>query len=91
LKKALIIGVSGQYGTYLADLLLRKGYEVYGTSRDNEVSSFSVSIALHAQDTHLSRNFEWRDVALIFNVVNADKPLFVGTSWLPVEVDTRGA
>jgi len=39
-KKALIIGISGQDGTYLADLLLRKGYEVHGTSRDHEVASF---------------------------------------------------
>lgn len=40
MKKALIIGVSGQDGAYLADLLLRQGYEVHGTSRDHEVSSF---------------------------------------------------
>jgi GDPmannose 4,6-dehydratase len=40
MKKALIIGVSGQDGSYLAELLLRKGYEVHGTSRDHEVSSF---------------------------------------------------
>lgn len=40
-QKALIIGVSGQDGTYLADLLLKKGYEVHGTSRDHEASSFS--------------------------------------------------
>jgi GDPmannose 4,6-dehydratase len=40
MKKALIIGVSGQDGAYLADLLLKKGYEVYGTSRDHEVGSF---------------------------------------------------
>jgi len=39
-KKALIIGVSGQDGAYLAELLLRKGYEVHGTSRDHEVGSF---------------------------------------------------
>jgi lipopolysaccharide transport system ATP-binding protein len=52
--------------------------------------TYSVSVALHTQDTHLARNFEWRDVALIFNVINVDKPLFVGTSWLPVEVATRG-
>jgi len=51
--------------------------------------TYSISIALHTQDTHLMRNFEWRDVALIFNVVNADKPVFVGMSWLPVEVDTQ--
>lgn len=40
-KKALIIGVSGQDGAYLAKFLLEKGYEVTGTSRDHEVSSFS--------------------------------------------------
>ena len=40
MKKALIIGISGQDGAYLAELLLGKGYEVHGTSRDHEVSSF---------------------------------------------------
>jgi len=39
--KALIIGVSGQDGAYLAKLLLEKGYEVHGTSRDHEVGNFS--------------------------------------------------
>jgi GDPmannose 4,6-dehydratase len=32
--KALICGISGQDGSYLAELLLRHGYEVFGTSRD---------------------------------------------------------
>jgi len=32
-KRALVIGVSSQDGSYLADLLLEKGYEVYGTIR----------------------------------------------------------
>jgi GDPmannose 4,6-dehydratase len=40
MKKALIFGVSGQDGAYLAKLLLNKGYTVYGTSRDAQVSSF---------------------------------------------------
>ena len=40
MKKALIIGVSGQDGAYLAELLLKKGYEVHGTSRDHEVGTF---------------------------------------------------
>ncbi|VAW85389.1 GDP-mannose 4,6-dehydratase [hydrothermal vent metagenome] len=39
-KRALICGVSGQDGAYLAQLLLRKGYEVFGTSRDAQMSSF---------------------------------------------------
>jgi GDPmannose 4,6-dehydratase len=41
MKKALIIGISGQDGSYLAKLLLQKGYEVHGTSRDADLSSFS--------------------------------------------------
>jgi GDPmannose 4,6-dehydratase len=45
-KKALICGVSGQDGAYLAELLLRKGYTVCGTSRDAQVSSFSNLIHL---------------------------------------------
>lgn len=39
-RRALICGVSGQDGAYLARLLLSKGYEVFGTSRDAQVSSF---------------------------------------------------
>ena len=40
-KTALIVGISGQDGTYLADFLLKKGYSVHGTSRDAYLSSFS--------------------------------------------------
>lgn len=39
-KRALICGVSGQDGAYLARLLLRKEYDVYGTSRDAQVMPF---------------------------------------------------
>ncbi len=40
MPKALIFGVSGQDGAYLAQLLLERGYEVVGTSRDAQISSF---------------------------------------------------
>jgi GDPmannose 4,6-dehydratase len=40
MKRALICGISGQDGTYLAQLLLSKGYVVYGSSRDAQISSF---------------------------------------------------
>lgn len=39
-KTALICGISGQDGTYLARHLLEKDYRVYGTSRDAQVASF---------------------------------------------------
>ena len=40
MKKALICGISGQDGAWLSKLLLGKGYSVFGTSRDAQVSSF---------------------------------------------------
>lgn len=41
MKRAMICGVSGQDGAYLANLLLAKGYEVHGTSRDAQMASFA--------------------------------------------------
>ncbi len=41
MKRALIFGISGQDGAYLAQLLLAKGYQVIGASRDAELSSFT--------------------------------------------------
>jgi GDPmannose 4,6-dehydratase len=39
--RALICGINGQDGSYLAKLLLSKGYEVLGTSRDAQTSTFN--------------------------------------------------
>ncbi|WP_264785709.1 GDP-mannose 4,6-dehydratase [Aquiluna sp. KACHI24] len=51
LKKALIIGITGQDGSYLAELLLEKGYEVHGLIR--RASSFNTSRINHLyQDRH---------------------------------------
>ncbi|MGB7443310.1 MAG: GDP-mannose 4,6-dehydratase [Coleofasciculaceae cyanobacterium] len=50
MKKALICGVSGQDGAYLAQLLLNKGYQVCGTSRDAEMSSFQNLLRLGIKD-----------------------------------------
>ncbi|UTW00185.1 GDP-mannose 4,6-dehydratase [Marinomonas rhizomae] len=49
-KTALICGVSGQDGAYLAKLLLSKGYEVWGSSRDAQGASFSNLTALGIKD-----------------------------------------
>jgi GDPmannose 4,6-dehydratase len=37
-KRALITGINGQDGSYLAEFLLEKGYEVFGTVKRNSVS-----------------------------------------------------
>ena len=49
---------------------------------------YSISVALHTFDDHLDKNYEWRDLALTFNVSNMDKHTFMGTSWLPARVDS---
>ncbi|MHC5173701.1 MAG: GDP-mannose 4,6-dehydratase, partial [Planctomycetota bacterium] len=52
MKKALITGITGQDGSYLAELLLEKGYEVYGIIRRS--STFGTERIDHLyQDPHL--------------------------------------
>ena len=51
------------------------------------VGSYSISVAAHAHDTHIAANYEWKDQALVFNVANASKEKFVGSSWLAQEVE----
>ncbi|MHB9073540.1 MAG: GDP-mannose 4,6-dehydratase [Desulfobaccales bacterium] len=50
MKKALICGISGQDGAYLAQLLLTKGYQVVGSSRDAQISSFGNLVRLKIRD-----------------------------------------
>lgn len=51
--------------------------------------SYSVAIALHTADTHVNNNFEWRDRAIVFNVINLDKDKFVGVAWLPTTLESH--
>jgi lipopolysaccharide transport system ATP-binding protein len=48
--------------------------------------TYSIATALHDSETHLSRNYEWRDLALVFKVVNTAVPRFVGTTFLPTSI-----
>ncbi len=56
-KKALIFGITGQDGSYLAEFLLKKGYQVHGVKRRS--SSFNTGRIDHLyQDPHVNnRNF----------------------------------
>jgi lipopolysaccharide transport system ATP-binding protein len=45
------------------------------------VGSYSVQTALVDRDTHLTANYEWRDMALVFSVINIDKTHFAGCLW----------
>ncbi len=44
--------------------------------------SYSVTAALSSSDTHLVDNFEWVDNLLVFDVINVNQPLFIGSTWL---------
>ena len=77
-KKALITGVTGQDGSYLAEFLLSKGYIVHGIKRKS--SSFNTQRVDHIYiDSHFSTNFylhygDLTDSNSIFNIVNQVKP-----------------
>ena len=71
---------------------LKKGEEYdFGFEFDANlgVGSFSVTIALHDSDNHLQKNYEWRDNAIIFNVVNFSKPDFVGLAYLEPSLEIK--
>jgi GDPmannose 4,6-dehydratase len=50
MRRALITGISGQDGAYLAKHLLGLGYEVWGTSRDAQIASFKNLVRLNIRD-----------------------------------------
>lgn len=45
------------------------------------IGSYSMQTALHAKESAAGSNYEWRDLALVFNILNLDKNFFVGSSW----------
>lgn len=50
--------------------------------------TYSIATSLHTGDTHIAKNYEWKDLALVFNVVNLDKSSFVGCAWLPPQLQS---
>jgi lipopolysaccharide transport system ATP-binding protein len=49
--------------------------------------TYSVATAIVSTDTHLVNNYEWRDLALVFTVMNMRRPHFEGTAWLDPVID----
>ena len=49
--------------------------------------SYSVALSLSRLDSHLDRNFEWRDYGLIFHVINSRQEDFVGCAWLQAHTE----
>lgn len=74
MKKALICGVSGQDGSYLAKLLLSKGYEVCGTSRDAQMSSFPNLVKLSIRDRLKLESAALSDFRSVLQVLKKVEP-----------------
>ncbi len=73
-RRALICGISGQDGAYLARLLVSKGYEVWGTSRDAQVSKFGGLNALNIIDKVKTLSMSPEDFRSVLQVFSEVRP-----------------
>ncbi len=74
MKKALICGISGQDGAYLAQLLINKGYTVIGTSRDAQISSFRNLLNLGIKDQVKLESMALNDFRSVLQVLTKIQP-----------------
>ncbi len=74
MKKALICGISGQDGAYLAKLLLEKGYFVCGTSRDAQISSFRNLLRLGIREQIKYESLVPTDFRSVLQVISKIQP-----------------
>ena len=70
----MICGISGQDGSLLAKLLVEKGYEVVGTSRDAEMSSFANLHRLGIFDRAQLRSMTLNDFRSVLQVLSEVRP-----------------
>ena len=76
--KALITGITGQDGAYLAELLLKKGYEVHGTvRRSSSINTERIDglISRYSDDNQLTLHYsDLLDSSSITNLLNSIRP-----------------
>jgi GDPmannose 4,6-dehydratase len=72
--KALVCGVTGQDGSYLARLLLSKGYEVWGTSRDAQTASLANFKMLSIEGKINLLSMTPTDVGSAYSALDASDP-----------------
>lgn len=73
-KIALITGINGQDGSYLAELLLEKGYEVHGTLKRNSVSENQTSRLDEVFDKLKLHYADLTDLSSLIRVISEIKP-----------------
>jgi len=77
MKVALITGINGQDGSYLAELLLEKGYEVHGTLKRNSVSENQTSRLDNVYDKLKLHYADLTDLSSLISVIQKVKPVEV--------------
>lgn len=55
---------------------------IYDFNMTLGVGTYSVATALTSGKSHIEGNFEWKDLALVFNIVNLKNQEFIGSSWI---------
>ena len=73
-KIGLITGINGQDGSYLAELLLEKGYEVHGTLKRNSVSETQTSRLNHIYDKLKLHYADLTDMSSLIRVIQEVQP-----------------
>lgn len=73
-QRALICGIGGQDGSYLARFLLEKGYEVYGTSRDAQTANLGNLHKLGIRDQVKLLSMAVNDFRSVFHALIKAKP-----------------
>ena len=73
-KTALICGVSGQDGAYLAQLLLQQGYHVHGTARDAQMNAFANLHRLGLRDQVQVHSMSLTDFRSVLQVLTHVQP-----------------
>jgi len=74
MKKALICGISGQDGSYLARHLLEQGYTVLGTSRDAQIAAFGNLERLGIRDRVQTLSMAPNDFRSVLHVLSRTEP-----------------
>lgn len=74
MKKALITGITGQDGSYLAEFLLEKGYEVHGIVRRASISNTSRIDRLIAENAITLHDGDLSDSSSLLRIVQLVKP-----------------
>lgn len=74
MKRALICGVSGQDGSYLAKFLIERGYQVSGTSRDAQVANFGNLAMLGIKDQVNLLSMAQADFRSVLNSLSRSDP-----------------